>query len=896
MFETGAMFETEHAFLNCHSRFSRALGQRVSVLILSLAVALMTSSCGTVAQAAGTQNNGAVNNMSLYGNLPAGTVNQSYSAVLVVIQGSFPYLFRVTNGALPPGISLNSATGAISGKPTAAGNFAFEVVVTDSPRLDRGSQTFAVAVGSGSSGNVHVGLSPASVTLSSSQKQQFTATVSGTSNTGVTWSVSAASIDANGLYAAPAVNAQTNVVVTATSNANSSKSASAAVTVNPVNTQSLKITTASLPQGQQGNAYGAAFTATGGTTPYSWSISAGTPPAGIAMNANGNFAGLPTSAGTSSFTVTVADAASKTATGNFSATVVAGGNFDGPAELPRVTVPSAMTDTPAPGAVITVNAGGDLQSALNNAHCGDVIELQAGATFSGKFLVPAKNCDINHWIIVRTSAPDSALPAEGQRATPCYAGVASLPGRPQYSCANPRNVMAKVQIQTQGNGPFQFASGANHYRFIGLEITRPTGTPGPAGLITISGQGGTVDHLVVDRSWLHGALQDETHVGVNVNGMTNVAVVDSYFSDFHCISRSGACTDAHAVAGGVSDTQEGPFKIQNNFLEASGEAVMFGGGASTLTPTDIQILNNHFWKPWQWMPGNPNFIGGPDGNPFVVKNHLELKNAVRVLIEANLMENNWGGFSQSGYGILLTPKNQHTQSGLNVCPLCQVTDVTVRYVHISHAGGGIQIATAISGNGIDGAPALAGTRWSIHDVVLDDLNRKYVGGGGVFEIMKVWHTDALNTITINHVTAFPDPTSHLMIVGNLYYTTAPMYGFVFTNNMVATGQYPVWNTGGGTANCGYFDVPITTINKCFTTVTFSNNALVAAPSAFPPSKWPVNNLFPTTINDAGFVNFNNGNGGNYELQANSPYTNKGTDGKDLGADIVGLNAALANVE
>src|SRR5260370_14440260 len=119
------------------------------------------------------------------------------------------------------------------------------------------------------------------------------------------------------------------------------------------------------------------------------------------------------------------------------------------------------------------------------------------------------------------------------------------------------------------------------------------------------------------------------------------------------------------------------------------------------------------------------------------------------------------------------------------------------------------------------------------------------------------------TSTINQVHAFPDPTSHLMIVGNLYYTTAPMYGFVFTNNMVATGQYPVWNTGGGTANCGYFDVPIISINKCFTTVTFSNNALVATPSAFPPSKCPVNNLFQPTINDSGFGNSNTGNGGSY---------------------------------
>ena len=41
---------------------------------------------------------------------------------------------------------------------------------------------------------------------------------------------------------------------------------------------------------------------------------------------------------------------------------------------------------------------------------------------------------------------------------------------------------------------------------------------------------------------------------------------------------------------------------------------------------------------------------------------------------------------------------------------------------------------------------------------------------------------------------------------------------------------------------------------------------------------------------------NDGNGGNYELQSSSPYKNKGTDGKDLGADIVALQAALAGVE
>jgi hypothetical protein len=224
-----------------------------------------------------------------------------------------------------------------------------------------------------------------------------------------------------------------------------------------------------------------------------------------------------------------------------------------------------------------------------------------------------------------------------------------------------------------------------------------------------------------------------------------------------------------------------------------------------------------------------------------------------------------------------------------------VTDVTIRYVRVSHAGGGLQLATVLSGNGSGGAPALAGTRWSIHDVVLDDLSSKYVGGGTAFEIMNGWPQNPLNTVTINHVTAFPDPNSHMMITGNVI-KTAPMYGLVFTNNLMITGKYPVWNTGGGQASCAYKDVPIISITNCFTTFTFANNGLVAAPPAFPPSTWPANNMFPQTINDVGFTNYGNGNEGNYELQSNSPYKNKGTDGKDLGADIVGLNAALANVE
>lgn len=567
-------------------------------------------------------------------------------------------------------------------------------------------------------------------------------------------------------------------------------------------------------------------------------------------------------------------------------------NFDGPAELPRVTVASSLADTPAPGSIVTVRAGDDLQTALNNAHCGDTVELQAGAVFSGLVDLPAKNCDDNHWIIIRTSSADSLLPSEGERATPCYAGIASLVGRPAYACGNPQNVMARVENPEPVDGPFILRNGANHYRLIGLEVTRSAGVHDYPVLLAAEPDG-NANHIVIDRCWFHGTVRDETKSGVSLRGMSQAAVVDSYFNDFHC-NENGMCTDAHAIGGGTGNHQDGPFKIAHNFLEASGESVMFGGGAATLTPVDIEIRQNHFFKPWQWMPGTPGQVKGLNGKSFVTKNHLELKNAVRVLVEANMMENNWGGFTQAGYAVLLSPKNQHTHKG-NVCPKCQVTDVTIRYTRISHTASGLQLATSLSGDGRNGGPALSGQRWSIHDIVMDDISKKYFGGGNLFMIANGWHRSPVNTITINHVTAFPDAGAHLMMIGNSI-QDPDMFGLVFTNNLVATGQYPVWSSGGGWSSCAYHGSPEQKIRKCFSTYTFKNNALIGTPDAFPPSSWPSGNSFPANANQVDFTQYDDGINGDYSLKSNSPYKNKGTDGKDLGADIAGLNAALQGVE
>src|SRR5258706_3971629 len=569
----------------------------------------------------------------------------------------------------------------------------------------------------------------------------------------------------------------------------------------------------------------------------------------------------------------------------FSFSSWAKGNYDGPAELPRVTVASSLADTPAHGSIIAVNAGGNLQTALNNAFCGDTIELQAGATFTGVFTLPAKNCDGGHWIIIRTNAADSALPTEGQRVTPCYAGVPSLPGRPAFLCTNPHNVMARIEYGKSGVGPLILGNGANHYRLMGLEITRTAGVKSAPTLVSIP-MGAIADHIIVDRSWLHGTAHDETRMGMHLNGTNHVAIVDSYFSDFHCTAGTGTCTDAHAVGGGNGDHQDGPYKIENNFLEASGESIMFGGGAATITPTDIEIRRNHFFKPIEWMKGHPNFVGGVSGNPFIVKNHLELKNAIRVLIEANLMENSWGGFTQTGRAIVLSPKNQHTKTGDYVCPLCQVTDVTIRYVRIAHAGGGMAFVTGCdlgcqnTKDANNGGQAQSSGRFSIHDVVLDDISRSYVGSGTLFELQNGWLKNPLNNVTINHVTGFPDADSHLVSIGNLI-TNPPMTGLVFTNNMVLTGRYPIWSTGGGQANCADSGTPAQKIARCFTTHTFSKNAMIGTPQAFPPSSWPAGNFFPLTTIAAGVALPDDGGGLDYELQPGGPYQNSGTDGRTL---------------
>jgi hypothetical protein len=548
-----------------------------------------------------------------------------------------------------------------------------------------------------------------------------------------------------------------------------------------------------------------------------------------------------------------------------------------------------LADTPATGHVRLVKESADLQEAIDSAKCGDILRLQAGAVFQGLFRFPDKSCDDSHWIVVRTSAPDESLPREGVRLTPCYAGVASLPGRPDYHCTNPRNVMARIEFGgNNGTGPIMFLPGANHYRFIGLEITRSNPEASVTALAAIK-EGATAHHLIFDRVWLHGTPQSETRRGIALSSMTYVGVVDSFFSDFHCVAVTGSCTDSQTVSAGGGDHPEGPFKIVNNFLEAAGENVMFGGRPAKTTPTDIEIRRNHLFKPMTWKQGEPGFVGGPDGHPFVVKNHFELKNAQRVLFEDNLLENAWGGFSQAGFSILLTPKSQS-----NGCPICLVTDITIRTIKIRNVGSVFQIANGLSDAG--GASS-GGERYSIHDILVDGVHGKDYQGFGLFALI-ISAGPPLRDVRIEHVTASSVPRFIISFLGT---NPQKMTNFTFANNILSSDQsIQVGSAGEGPRNCAFQPErkgPAGVFESCFENSTFTHNMIAGG------ANWPAGNIMVKDFTAAGVLVTHEGDVNRYRLcrqkdegcKKPSPAIGAGTDGKDIGADLDAIEKTMEGI-
>jgi hypothetical protein len=243
--------------------------------------------------------------LTLTGNFIPAVAGTSYNVALTVGGGTAPYTFAIASGQLPAGLLLSTSSGTVSGTPGATGTFSFGVNVTDSNKV-AGSQTFQITV----SAAVVITVTPAAATVASGGTVPFTALVTNTANTAVTWAASAGSVSTSGLYQASTVTTDSTATVIATSAADSTKSASALVTITAPPPPPLIIATTTLSAATAGTPYLNALNATGGKPPYSWSVSSGTLPSGMAVQSTGSLSGTTSQSGTFNFTTQVADSAS----------------------------------------------------------------------------------------------------------------------------------------------------------------------------------------------------------------------------------------------------------------------------------------------------------------------------------------------------------------------------------------------------------------------------------------------------------------------------------------------------------------------------------------------------------------------------------------------------------
>lgn len=331
-----------------------------------------------------------------------------------------------------------------------------------------------------------------------------------------------------------------------------------------------------------------------------------------------------------------------------------------------------------------LNTQSELQDAFNDAVAGDIIEINAGESVpisSGVGIVlPNKSLTDGPYITIRSSKCGNL--AGGTRVTP--SDVANL---------------AKLHGSSPATSLINNAAGASHYRFHCIEFTGDSGFPGGSrALIQFgrdSGNGGVLDNqlselahdIIFDQCYIHGhtgASSNAVRRGIAAN-MGKLTVVNSWISDIKKLSTDGI--ESNAIGCWVCT---GPFYFRNNHLDAAGIVTIFGGSTPNIMGIRVDgawFIGNHYSKPWSWrvrsIPGDPtgtcmwdsrggeyrknttvntywrcdsgtwtSITAGEFPPAMYVKNIFELKNATRVWVEGNYLENAWQPAFQGQVGAM----------------------------------------------------------------------------------------------------------------------------------------------------------------------------------------------------------------------------------------------------
>jgi len=262
------------------------------------------------------------------------TVGLAYSNTCNASGGVAAYSWSISSGALPAGLSLSPSgpTLGISGTPTAPGMYSYTIKLTDS-NSPVGSVTESY------SGTVYTPLNPITCTAPTGAPPTVglaysnTCTASGGAAP-YTWSISSGALPAglslspsgptlgiSGTPTAPGMYSYTIKLTDSNSPAGSVTESYSGTVYTPLNPITCTAPTGAPPT--VGLAYSNTCMATGGATPYTWSISSGALPAGLSLNPSGLISGTATTAGQYTYTIKLTDSNSPagSATKSYSGTI-----------------------------------------------------------------------------------------------------------------------------------------------------------------------------------------------------------------------------------------------------------------------------------------------------------------------------------------------------------------------------------------------------------------------------------------------------------------------------------------------------------------------------------------------------------------------------------------------
>ena len=251
-------------------------------------------------------------------NLPSGAGGAFYSNTLAATGGATPYSWSLVSGSLQNGLGLSPA-GVISGTPSASGASTFTVRVTGS---DGGSSTKQLNLTINPAPTITSGSPLPSGAVNAPYSQSLTATggtvpyvwspASGSLPAGL--SLSAAGV----ISGAPTTSGVSTFSVTVTGNDGGNSTAQLSLTIYPAPA----ITTGNpLPDAVINSVYTQSLAASGGASPYTWSLASGSLPGGLSLGSNGAITGTAIALGTSTFNVRVTGNDGGNSTSQFNLTV-----------------------------------------------------------------------------------------------------------------------------------------------------------------------------------------------------------------------------------------------------------------------------------------------------------------------------------------------------------------------------------------------------------------------------------------------------------------------------------------------------------------------------------------------------------------------------------------------